>query len=369
MNNENFQTIFDCGSSKVRAGIFNKNNQNEAFYAESNFFTYSSDLELKIQNIISSFEKDTNEHLNNIDLMVDSSKMLSIGISTCKKLDGSKLTQPNVKFLVQEAKQQIIKYYKDYSIAHIIINNYKIDNIDYFSLPDEIQCNLISLDILFICLPADLVRYFKNIFSKTNISINKIICSSYAKAINYKDKLNLTGNILFVDVGFSKTSVISCFNDKILSLNILPIGGNHITKDISKILEIDLEQAEQIKLNFSKSIKPENNEKISIEMLKKIIFSRTEEILELSAKSAELNSLLLGQFKMVLMGEGSKILNNHYKDKISFSNDIDFLEETLENICQSGFEFRMGLNKQEVLMIAKKQIKQGFFEKLFLFNR
>ena len=229
MNNENFQTIFDCGSSKVRAGIFNKNNQNEAFYAESNFFTYSSDLELKIQNIISSFEKDTNEHLNNIDLMVDSSKMLSIGISTCKKLDGSKLTQPNVKFLVQEAKQQIIKYYKDYSIAHIIINNYKIDNIDYFSLPDEIQCNLISLDILFICLPADLVRYFKNIFSKTNISINKIICSSYAKAINYKDKLNLTGNILFVDVGFSKTSVISCFNDKILSLNILPIGGNHIT--------------------------------------------------------------------------------------------------------------------------------------------
>ena len=31
---------------------------------------------------------------------------------------------------------------------------------------------------------------------------------------------------------------------------------------------------------------------------------------------------------MVLMGEGSKILDNQYKDKISFSNDIDFLEET-----------------------------------------
>ena len=69
------------------------------------------------------------------------------------------------------------------------------------------------------------------------------------------------------------------------------------------------------------------------------------------------------------MGEGSKILDNQYKDKISFSNDIDFLEETTEAICQSGFKLGMGLNKSEVLIIPKKQIKKGFFEKLFHFFR
>ena len=72
---------------------------------------------------------------------------------------------------------------------------------------------------------------------------------------------------------------------------------------------------------------------------------------------------------MVLMGEGSKILDNQHKDKISFSNDVYFLEETLEDICQSGFKFGTGLNKQEFLVIPKKQIKQGFFEKLFHFFR
>ena len=69
------------------------------------------------------------------------------------------------------------------------------------------------------------------------------------------------------------------------------------------------------------------------------------------------------------MGEGSKILDNQHKDKISFSNDIDFLEETLEDICQSGFRYTLGLNKQEVVMVPKKQIKEGFFEKLFHFFR
>ena len=369
MNSKNFQTFFECGSSKVRAGVFNRDNEKEAFYAESEFFTDQSNLELKIEKIIMSFEKDTGEYIDNINLMLDSPKMLSISISVSKKLDGSKLKQPHVQFLVQEAKQQILKYYTDYNIAHIIINNYKIDDVDYSYIPDEIKCHSISLDILFICLPSDLVFYLKNIFSKCNILINQIICSGYAKSINYKENLNLVRNISFIDVGFNKTSIISYFDDKILSLDTLPIGGNHITKDISKILEIDLEKSEKLKHNFVQNLKLANDKNTSIETLQKIIFARTEEILELCVKSIESNSFISDKPKMVLMGEGSKILDNKHKDKISFSNEIDFLEETKENICQSGFKLSIGLNKNEVVVVPKKQLKQGFFENFFHFFR
>jgi len=369
MTSKYFQTFFDCGFSKVRAGTFNRNNKNEFFHAESVFFTDRSNLELEIQKIITSFEKDTSEYIDSINLMIDSPKMLSIGISMSKKLDGSKLKKANVQFLVQEAKQQILKYYTNHNIVHIIINNYKIDDVDYSYLPDEINCHFISLDILFICLPSDLVFYWKNIFSKSNILINEIICSSYAKSINYKENLGLKGYVSFVDVGFNKTSIICYFNDQILSLDVLPIGGNHITKDISKILMIDLALAEQIKLNFDQNYKIFNAKGISIETLQKIIFARIEEILELCAKSIESNSLVSGEFKMMLMGEGSKILDNQYKDKIDVINDIDFLQETLEDICESGFKCTTGPSKQEVVVVPKKLIKQGFFEKLFHFFR
>ena len=69
------------------------------------------------------------------------------------------------------------------------------------------------------------------------------------------------------------------------------------------------------------------------------------------------------------MGEGSKILDNQYTNQIDFSKDINFLEETTKDICQSGFNLMMRLNKQEVLVVPKKRIKQGFFEKLFHFFR
>ena len=369
MNSKSFQSFFDCGFSKIRAGTFNTDNINECFYANSEFFTDSSNLETEIQKIVTTLEKESNEYIENINLMIDSPKMLSVGISISKKIDGAKLKKKHIQFLVQEAKQQILKYYNNQDIAHIIINNYKIDNINYSYLPDEIKCDFISLDILFICLPTDLVTYFKNIFSKSNILVNQIICCSYVKSINYKDKLNLSGNVSFIDVGFNRTSIISYYNDKMLSLDILPIGGNHITKDISKILEIDLESSEQMKCNFDQNLKLLKDDNISINILEKIIFARTEEILELCEKSIKLNSYSLGNFKMVLMGEGSRILDNQHKDKISFSIDIDFLEETSEDICQCGFKFIKGINKQEVLVVPRKQIKQGFFEKFFHFFR
>ena len=365
MNRENFQTFFDCGFSKIRAGTFNIKDDSRIFFSESELFTDRSTQESKIQNIITSLEKESDEYINNINLMIDSPKMLSVNISLSKKFDGSKLKKKNIQFLVQEAKQQILKYYTDYNIAHIVINNYKIDNVDYSYLPEEIKCNFISLDIFFICLPVELVLYFKDIFSKFNISINQIICSSYAKSINYKNNLDLNDYVSFIDVGFNKTSIISYYNNKIVSLEVLPLGGHNITKDISKILEIDLNLSEKLKINFDQNDMISNKHDFSFETLQKIIFARTEEILELSFNSLGTNSYTTSQFNMVLMGEGSKILDNQYTNKISFAKAIDFLEETTEDICRSGFNYLTKLNDQEVIMVPKKRIKQGFFEKLF----
>tara|TARA_B100000787_G_scaffold167423_1_gene154177 strand:+ start:177 stop:1286 length:1110 start_codon:yes stop_codon:yes gene_type:complete len=365
MNKKKFQTFFDCGFSKIRAGILSNDNQNEAFYSESEFFTNHSNLESKIQKIIASFEKDTNEYIDNVNLVLDSSKMLSIGISIFKKHDGSEIKKANIQFLVQEAKQQILKHYANYNIAHIIINNYKIDGVDYSYLPDKISSHFISLDILFICLPIDLVLYFKNIFSRSNISINQIICSSYAKSISYKDNLNFNGHVSFIDIGFNRTSIISYLNDKILSFDVLPIGGNNITKDIAKVLNLNLEEAENLKLYFDKDLKYLKSKKISLDLIQQIIFARIEEILELCTKSIKLNLTMLNQPKMILIGDGSKIFDNKFKEKIFLTNDIDLLEETTEDICQSAVKLASGLNKQEVIIIPKKSLKKGFFEKLF----
>jgi cell division protein FtsA len=367
MSAKNFEVYFDCGTSKIRACALNKDSPDNTIYCESNFFQNQLDTYNEIQKIIISLEKKTGDYLNDVNLMIDSPKMISIDISISKKLDGSKLKKEDIKFLVQDTKQQILRNYHKHDIVHIIIKNYKIDNKDYLFLPNEINSSLISLDILFICLPKETIDYLKKDFLKLDISINQIFCSSYVKSINYKDSFFPEKNLSFIDIGFNKTSLICYKENKITSFNVLPIGSNHITKDISKVLKINLQEAENVKLFFDKNRDFLSKKKISIDLVHQIILARIEEILELCSKSQKLNLGTLEKYKIVLLGEGSKVMENEYIKKISLSNDLDLLEETADDFCLAASKLLDGLSKQEVVIVPKKQIKQGFFEKLFHF--
>ena len=57
MTDKQFQTIIDCGSSKIRAGVFNEEDKNNPFFIESNFYTDQFNFKLDIQKIVASDRK------------------------------------------------------------------------------------------------------------------------------------------------------------------------------------------------------------------------------------------------------------------------------------------------------------------------
>ena len=369
MNEKNFDVYIDLGSSKIRVGVFSRIEKKQFFFTEYKSFNNLKNNKLNlseseniIKKTISEIEEKTNDYVNDVNLMVDSPDSLLVTVSISKNMEGKKLKKEEIQYLIQDLKQQIIKSYKDKNIIHILVTNYNLDGANYSFIPLNINCKKFYIDIAFICFPKKLVKSLEEIFSKNNIVINQIVSTTYAKALSYKKKIDTVKKILFVDIGYEKTSIIFYNNENFNSLNILPIGGNHITKDISKILNIKLEKAEEIKLNFDKS-----EFKNTADLIKKIVFARIEEILELSIDClpSEDKKNGLEKIKLILMGEGSKILDTRFKDSISFSSDIDLLEETTHDICESGLNLNTGLSNQEVTIIPKKQEKKGFFERLF----
>ena len=396
MNDKKFDFYIDLGSSKIRAAAFNKFDKNEKFIVEKNNILLLKKKQLNffetekvIEDIVYELEKKTKIYMNNISLMLDTSDSLSISLSISKKNDGKLIEKKDIQYLIQDAKQQILKFYPDQNIIHIIIMNYKIDNKDYDYLPDNIKCKIISIEIFFICFPKKLIKNLENLFQKKQISINKLLCSCYTKSLNYKEQFPTFEKIAFIDIGYEKTSIVIYEKDKLKALNVLAIGGNHITKDISNILNLDIEKSEMIKNNLNKDILfsekngtdkifqsgfsiQANKKNISPELIKKIIFARIDEILKLCFNTIKgyenLNDF--NRLKVVLTGDGSKILDNnliHIKETVPLFEEIDFLIETGVNICESGLKLSNGLNKQEILIVPKKIVTNGFFERLFHF--
>tara|TARA_Y100000590_G_scaffold461474_1_gene623127 strand:- start:199 stop:1368 length:1170 start_codon:yes stop_codon:yes gene_type:complete len=387
MSNDNLNIIIDFGSSKVRMGVFEKENSKNLFSIEkksiSNLtlddFNIDSSKNL-IKDLIKIAEKKINKHINNIDLLIDTPDMFSIDLSLRKKTDNKTSIKKEIHTLLIDAKNIVQNNYNNKKIIHIIVKKFICDDKEFFELPKEdIEFNSIIVEIKFICFSNVIFEILKKNFNDIYLSINNIFCSSYVRSSscnlifdNFKKKVVL-------DIGYKKSAITIFELNKLQYFNILPIGGKHITTDISKILKITEDAAENIKQSFNQSnttfldINDSDNKDIKeTDLTNQIIFARIQEIIELNLSNRYFKNFFdkKNSCILVFIGEGSKILNKnsiYLEEKFDLFDEINFFEENSKIICETGLNYLETIKPLEVNFLQKKPKNKGFFEKIFHF--
>ena len=370
MGDKNFHTYIDFGKNEIRACSLNKEtekieNQLALTIKDIQSNNLSNEDKL-IEDLIFNLEKKNGEYLEEISLMVDDSNILLISLTIFKKSDEKILNDNFLKYITDEAKYEINKNYPNHEIVHSIIKNFYLDEKKFSELPENLSYNKFAIEFNFFVYPKFFLENLRKTFAKQNVIIKKFIFSSYSKSIFYLDKISDERKLIFVDIGFEKTSAFLFEEKKMKQFKILPIGGNHISKDISKILKIEISKANNIKLNLDNIDNDKDLKKEQIELVKKIIFSRTEELLEISTLFFDTNDDLKN-IKLIFFGNGSKILDSKFKSNIIFNYDIDLLDENYIDTCFSGLNLVDNESEKEVSSnsVDSKKTDKGFFEKFF----
>lgn len=381
MDNQNYINILDFGSSRIRFSVFN--NDLKEVYTESENVKLENNLlnhMLKTRKIIKNAEKKITNHINDSVITLDLNELFTIDLSLNKNLDGKLNIYKVYNSLILELNQIIETNYNKYQIIHTILDKCIVDNKLFYEIPKDVKViNNIKIDFKILCFPKNIINYIKNSFKKNNINITNFFCTSYIKSKSYLKNLNFK-NASFLDIGFEKTSLICFLNKKLKFIQVIPIGGNHITKDISNVFNLSLDEAEKIKRLFNKSenefsyqqnvnnnisIKDIISKNISIDTLKKVILYRVQEIIDLSYNKYVSNSykICLKNSDLFLIGNGSLLFKDnsfHLKDSFEFKN-ISFFNETDYQICNSGLTYY--LNNYQIQ--KKNYKKQGIFERFF----
>ncbi len=261
MSEKNFVTFIDFGSSKIRIGVFDNNfSKNILFYEKnciSNLNSNSFDLDNSkqiIQELVQSSEKELGFHINVVNLMIDTPDLFSIDLSIKKNFEGKQVNTDDIKYLLQEAKQLIQKNNFDKKIIHIILKQLIFDEKIFYSIPTEvIDCDHLTLEIKFLCSYNLIFEQLINYFKENHISINQMLCSSYIKSVNYNQLFKNYNKKVFLDIGYKKSCLTIFDKDRLIIFNTIPLGGNHITKDISQVLNLSEEESENIKKSLNKS--------------------------------------------------------------------------------------------------------------------
>ena len=134
MDKSDFFNVLDFGSSEIRFSVFDFE-RNEKFSESKRV-----DLNMNFQNhfdeinkIIKNAEKKNSYHVEDIILILDSSRLLTIEVSLCKSVDRNLKIIKIYDSLVQELKQLINTNYYNYHVAHIIVDRYIVSNKENFT--------------------------------------------------------------------------------------------------------------------------------------------------------------------------------------------------------------------------------------------
>lgn len=218
MNDKKFDIYLEFQYSKLNLAAFDKMSDKLEYNKEQLYKSYLSnkedinfnELKKLVEENIHQMEKSIDEFVKDIYLIIETPETMTIKISVLKYNEGKRLIREDVMYLVQDAKQQILKSNSNIEVIHIIVEKYILDNFDYNFLPLEKECKKFSIDIMFVCFPKDLLINFEKFFSKQQISINKFICFNYLKKFNSN---NITKNscILGREIvnGINKQEVVS----------------------------------------------------------------------------------------------------------------------------------------------------------------
>jgi len=367
-NSDELFPILELGSTYARLGIFNKLILNTGSYFEKKIdFTRDNLNEShKIFNLITDAEKYSGTHLNDLILLIDSSSIHSLDYTIQKNYDKKIITLQDIEYLINESTNIIKLNNKEKEILHTINSKLIFDDDEVENFQNiTSKVNKVTLELKFIMINKKLCDTLKNLFFSKHISLKEIFCISYIKSSGLIERLNISGYSSFIDIGHKKSSLTIFKDNKILYLNNISVGGDHITKDISKILNIDYRKAEAKKIKFSK-----NNIAKEDELLKNVINARLEEIIELLFLKCPLikNNVFKSNLNLYFIGNGSKVLNENllsFGSEFNFINEMSIIEEGKQDVIESAIKFV----SQNEKMQPKKPIinleNKGFFEKLF----
>ena len=372
MRTDELFSIIDFGSYKFRIGIFANYLPNSKFISEITYLQNTENIiyqENQLKKIIVKTEKEIGKHLKNINVMIDDKDCISLDLSIKKHIDKNKLNKNLIKTFIQEAKLLIENNYLNYKIQHLIINKYILDEVVFYELPNDSISNELVLEIKFLLIPKSIILNVQKTLKKNHIIVDNFFNTSYIKSLNYNKYYEEYKSKVFLDIGLNKTSIFFYNSNNLIYSKFIPIGGNHVTKDISKLLNYDLQESENIKLQLKQNNLTFLNDESSKDLLIKIVHARIEEIIDLSFKDFDYISLIKNTKSiLVFSGEGSKLLSKksiYLKEEYNHFDDMSFFEENSSLICDSAFNYDRSDISNEVVIVPKRQQKTGLFEKLF----
>lgn len=158
------------------------------------------------------------------------------------------VTEREVDRVIEAA--QAINFPSDKEIIHVIPWEFIVDDQDGIKDPVGMAGVRLEVDAHIVTGNATNIQNITKSVNRAGLGVQDYVLNSIASAESVLSEDEKEVGVLLIDIGGGTTDAVLFVNGSIQYSGVFPIGGKHITKDISYVLKVPDNIAEQLKLAY-----------------------------------------------------------------------------------------------------------------------
>ncbi|MFA6308257.1 MAG: cell division protein FtsA [Clostridia bacterium] len=262
----------------------------------------------------------------------------------------------------------------DKKVIDIIVQNYKIDDSTDIYYPVGMQAKKLELSADVILSDTITYQNITDCMEKAGIELEGFVLSGLAEGGLILTAEEKEKGVILIDTGAGITDITVIKDNNLLFYNSVPIGGEHITNDLSIVLKTSYNEAEAVKkqYNLAMSSMIENDEEVllggqelfskrivNISDIVEVIEARVNEIFELSKKKIEDSEIEIDEkWMLVLSGQGVTEFQGALEvAKEIFGTRVRINKKRVSDTVNSSFNTAVGIIKYVSELRRKKSVE------------
>lgn len=223
-------------------------------------------------------------------------------VSVTNPNEDGRVTPEERKGLLEKLKK--VKISDDLQLIHALPREYILDGQDGIKRPVGMYAKKIEMSGHLVFGAINSIQNLVGAAREAGLEVDDIVLEPLASSQACLEDQEMKSGVMLVDIGGGTTDVALFTGGRLVHTAVLPVGGNHITADISVGLKVPLAAAEEIKLEHGHA---QSHLVEDIEMVKapagtegslgerQVTFSRKFLSRIIEARVAEIFSLVLKQ--------------------------------------------------------------------------
>ncbi len=211
---------------------------------------------------------------------------------------GQEVSGSDVERTVENARAVPLEANMD--VIHVIPQEYVVDGQDGIKDPVGMSGVRLEVHVHIVAGAQGPLQNLSRCAKDAGVSVEGIVVQSLASGLAVLDDSEKELTTVLIDIGGGTTDVGVFRRGTLADSSVIPLGGDHITQDISQLLRIPPDEAERVKKKYGVAIPDLADREVALEVahpnytaslstfeLAQVIRPRVVEILDLVKRSIE----------------------------------------------------------------------------------